>query len=152
MKVRGEQSLPLPLRAAWDLLLNTDVLARAMPGCESLVPAGPDEYDMRMNLAIASMQGLFAGKIRIEDKNPPASYRLVIDGSGKLGFLRGVGLLTLAEAPPGTTVHYDGEVQIGGLIASVGERLLDMTAKMMIRRFFAALEREAGGPVQSSGR
>jgi len=151
MKVQGEQSLPLTQQAAWDLLLNTDVLARAMPGCESLVPAGADEYDMKMSLSIASMQGLFAGKIRIEDKNPPASYRLVIDGNGKLGFVRGVGLLTLSAAPSGTTVHYAGEVQIGGLIASVGERLLDMTAKMIIRRFFAALEREAAGS-QEAGR
>ncbi len=152
MKVQGEQTLPLPRRAAWDLLLDIDVLARAMPGCESLVPAGADEYDMKMNLAIASMQGLFAGKLRIEDKNPPASYRLVIDGNGRLGFVRGVGQLTLSETPSGTTVHYAGEVQIGGLIASVGERLLDMTAKMMIRRFFAALEREAAGSSPAAAR
>ena len=148
MKVLGEQLLPLPRQAAWDLLLNTEVLARAMPGCEGLVPAGPDEYEMRMNIAMAAIQGLFSGHIRIEDKNPPASYRLVVEGSGKLGFVRGSGLLALAETPGGTRVHYSGDVQVGGLIASVGERMLDMTTKMMIRRFFAALVREADGTAE----
>lgn len=145
MKVQGEQSLPLGQQAAWELLLDTAVLARAMPGCEGLEPVGPDEYKMKMQVGVAAMQGMFAGKIRIEDKNPPSSYRLVVEGNGKLGFVRGAGRLDLAPQPDGTLVRYAGEVQVGGLIASVGERLLDMTTKMMIRRFFEALAREAGG-------
>ena len=147
MKVQGEYSLPLNQQAAWDLLLNTDVLSRAMPGCEALVPIGPDEYEMKMKIAISSIQGLFAGKVRIADKNPPASYRLIIEGQGKLGFLRGSGLLKLAADGGQTLVNYTGDVQIGGLVASVGERMLDMTGKMMIKRFFSALVKEA----ESSG-
>ena len=143
MKVQGEFSLPLSQQTAWDLLLDTAVLARVMPGCQSLLPIGPDEYDMKMKLAISSIQGLFAGKVRIEEKNPPLSYRLVIDGQGKLGFVRGSGLLTLAGESGGTRVTYNGEVQVGGTIAGVGERLLDMTTKMMLKNFFEGLLREA---------
>ncbi len=144
MKVQGEQLLPLPKQAAWDLLLNPEALARAMPGCESLQPIGPEEYEMKMKVAMAAMQGLFAGRIRIEDKDPPASYRLFVEGNGKLGFVRGAGTLTLTEQPDGTQVQYSGDVQIGGLLASVGERMLDMTTKMMIKKFFTALKKEAG--------
>ncbi len=139
MKVQGQQSLPLDAQAAWTLLLDTEALARAMPGCEALVPIGPDEYDMRMKIAISSIQGLFSGRVRIDEKNPPLSYRLAVDGKGKLGFLRGTGLLSLAPETGGTLVSYTGEVQVGGLLATVGERMLDMTTKMMIRRFFASL-------------
>jgi len=143
MKVHGEQTLPLALPAAWDLLLNTEVMARVMPGCESLVPAGPDEYEMKMKLAMAAIQGLFLGKIRIRDKNPPESYRLEVEGQGKIGFLRGSGLLKLAAEGSATRITYEGEVQVGGLIAGVGERMLDVTAKIMIGRFFQGLAREA---------
>jgi carbon monoxide dehydrogenase subunit G len=143
MKVQGEYTLPLKQQAAWDLLLNADVLARAMPGCETLVPAGPDEYEMKMSVAVSSMKGLFAGKVRITDKNPPVSYRLHIQGQGKLGHVRGEGLLTLSPDEEATKVSFAGDVQIGGLLASVGERMLDMTTKMMINRFFAALANEA---------
>ena len=143
MKVQGEYSLPLSQQAAWNLLLNTEVLSKAMPGCESLVPIGPDEYEMKMSVAVSSMKGLFAGKIRIADKNPPSSYRLQIQGQGKLGHVHGDGVLTLSPDGEATKVSFAGDVQIGGLLASVGERMLDMTTKMMIKRFFAALAAEA---------
>ncbi len=144
MKVQGEYSLPLDRQAAWDLLLNAGALSRAIPGCEALIPAGPDEYEMKMKVAISSIQGLFSGKIRITEKNPPTSYRLLLEGQGKLGFVRGNGLLTLASDGGATRVDFSGEVQISGLIASVGERLLDMSAKMLIKKFFGALVEQAG--------
>jgi len=143
MKVQGEQSLPLDPLAAWNLLLDNEVLARAMPGCESLVPIGPDEYEMKMKVAISSIQGLFSGKIRIEDKDPPHGYRLRVEGQGKLGHLRGSGLLSLNPEAGGTRLAYSGDVQVGGLLAGVGERMLDLTTKMMIRRFFSSLVEEA---------
>ena len=143
MKIQGEQLLPLQPQAAWNLLLDHEVLARAIPGCESLVPIGPDEYEMKTKIAVSSIQGLFAGKIRIEDKRPPASYRLVMEGQGRIGHVRGAGLLTLAPEGAGTKLSYEGDAHIGGLIASVGERMLDMTAKMMTKRFFSGLLREA---------
>ena len=143
MKVRGKQTLPLEAAAAWDLLLNTDALAQAMPGCEGLTPLGPDEYEMKMKVAVASIQGLFAGKIRIADRNPPDSYRLYIEGQGKLGFVRGSGVLSLSPDATGTCITYDGEIQVGGLIAGVGERMLDVTTKMMISLFFNNLAKYA---------
>jgi carbon monoxide dehydrogenase subunit G len=148
MKVAGEQILPLDQQATWDLLLNTQVLGRAMPGCESLAPIGPDEYEMRTKIAISSIQGLFSGKIRIEDKHPPVSYRLIVEGQGKIGHVRGSGLLTLAPEGNGTRVSYSGDVQIGGLVAGVGERMLDVTAKMMTKKFFNTLLREAGSATE----
>lgn len=143
MKIQGEQLLPLQPQAAWNLLLDHEVLARAIPGCESLVPIGPDEYEMKTKIAVSSIQGLFAGKIRIEEKNPPASYRLVMEGQGRIGHVRGSGVLTLSAEGAGTKLSYQGEAHIGGLIASVGERMLDMTAKMMTKKFFSGLLREA---------
>jgi carbon monoxide dehydrogenase subunit G len=143
MKIQGEQLLPLPPQAAWNLLLDHEVLARAIPGCESLVPIGPDEYEMKTKIAVSSIQGLFAGKIRIEEKRPPSSYRLVMEGQGRIGHVRGSGVLTLAAEGASTKLSYQGEAHIGGLIASVGERMLDMTAKMMTKKFFSGLLREA---------
>ena len=147
MKVRGEHLLPLDQEGAWRLLLDTEALARAIPGCEGLVPTGPDEYEMKMKIVVSSIQGLFAGRVRIADQTPPKSYRLHIEGQGRLGFVRGSGLLTLSPAPAGgTAVQYDGEVQISGILASVGERMLDATTKMMVGRFFNNLAKVASGP------
>ena len=118
---------------------DPEVLARAIPGCEGLEKTGENEYKMKMKMAMASVSGAFEGKVRITDQNPPTSFRLMVEGSGKIGFVKGDGLLTLTAKDAGTEVAYDGEAQVGGTIAAVGQRLIDMTAKMMIKKFFEKL-------------
>ena len=145
MKIQGQYTLPAPQQQVWQALLDPGVLARTLPGCESLEAIGPDEYRMKMKLAISSVQGLFEGKVRLEDQRPPTGYRLHVEGRGKVGFVNGGGAFRLEPAAYGdeeTLVHYEGDVKVGGLIAAVGQRLLDMTSKMMIKRFFAALSKE----------
>lgn len=145
MKVSGSYTVPVPRERAYVLLQDPVILARCMPGTEALVRIGEDEYEMKMKLVLASISGLFAGKVRIADPEPPFSFRLLVEGSGKIGFVNGAGLLTLSESADGTGVQYDGDVQVGGTIAGVGQRLLDTTAKTIIRRFFKKLTAEAAG-------
>ena len=107
-----------------------------MPGCESLEKIGEDEYRMKMKMALASLSGNFDGKVRITEQSPPHSFKLMVEGSGKVGFMKGEGTLKFAPTDAGTEVSYEGDVQVGGTIAAVGQRLIDGTAKMMIKRFF----------------
>jgi carbon monoxide dehydrogenase subunit G len=139
VKISGTSTLAVPLERAYELMQDPDVLARAMPGCESLERIGPDEYRMKMKMAMASISGAFEGKVRITDQQPPSSFKLIVEGSGKIGFMKGEGLLKLTPSGDATEVSYEGDVQVGGTIAAVGQRLIDATAKMMIKRFFDKL-------------
>lgn len=144
MKISGTYTLPLPQERAYAVMQDPEVLARAMPGCESLEKIGPDEYRMKMKMVLASLSGAFEGKVRITDQAPPNSFRLVVEGTGRVGFLKGDGLLNLTPAEGGgTVVAYDGDAQVGGTIAAVGQRLIDGTAKTMIKKFFDKLAAEA---------
>jgi hypothetical protein len=143
LKIAGAHRVPFERQRAYDLLQDPAVLARAMPGCDQLNRVGPDEYEMKMKMASASIQGLFAGKVRLADQNPPESFRLVVEGSGKVGFVKGDGLLTLVPGDAGTEVRYEGDVQVGGMIAGVGQRLIENAARMVIKRFFEKFS-EAG--------
>lgn len=145
MKISGSQTLAAPPEKVYALMQDPAVLARAIPGCESLEKSGEDEYRMKMKVALASFSGAFEGKVRLTDQNPPQSFRLVVEGSGKLGFMKGDGLLTLAASGAGTEVSYEGDAQVGGTMAAVGQRLIDGTAKMLIKRFFERLAEEASG-------
>lgn len=136
MKISGSYFLPLPPEQAYQRLQDPDVLAKAMPGCESLEKIGEDEYRMKMKMALASLSGNFDGKVRIAEQSPPHSFKLTVEGSGKVGFMKGEGNLKFTAKDAGTEVSYEGDVQIGGTIAAVGQRLIDGTAKMMIKRFF----------------
>lgn len=144
MKISGTYTLPLIQERAYEAMQDPEVLARAIPGCEKLEKVGPDEYSMKMKMALASLSGAFEGKVRITEQTPPHSFRLVVEGTGRIGFVKGDGLLKLTPAEAGgTEVAYEGEAQVGGTIAAVGQRLIDGTAKTMIKKFFDKLAAEA---------
>ena len=106
---------------------------------------------MKMKMLLAALSGQFEGKVRIADQAPPTSFRLIVEGTGRIGFLKGDGLLKLSPAAtvsvlsndppelPSTIVSYEGEAQVGGTMAAIGQRLIDGTAKMMIKKFFDKL-------------
>jgi len=150
VKLAGTATVPAPRERAFTLLQDPVILARCMPGCEALEPIGEGEYAMRMKMSLASMSGLFQGKVRVLDSNPPTSFRLVVEGTGKIGFMKGEGVLHLTENSPQTKVNFEGDVQVGGTIAAVGQRLIETTAKLLIKRFFDKLATEAGN-AQTSG-
>jgi carbon monoxide dehydrogenase subunit G len=142
--------LPVAPERAYQILQDPATLAEAMPGCESLEKIGPNEYRMKMKVLLAALSGQFEGKVRIAEQTPPTSFRLIVEGSGRMGFLRGDGLLQLSPATVGalsaapserrsTVVSYEGEAQVGGTMAAVGQRLIDGTAKMMVKKFFDKL-------------
>ena len=142
MKVSGTYTLPVAPERAYRTLQDPAILEQAIPGCESLDEIGPDEYLMKMKVLLAALSGQFEGKVRIADQSPPTSFRLIVEGSGRVGFLKGDGLLRLCAAETGngsTVVSYEGDAQVGGTMAAVGQRLIDGTAKMMIKKFFDKL-------------
>jgi carbon monoxide dehydrogenase subunit G len=141
VKIAGTSTVPAPLERAYTLLQDPAVLARCMPGCEALDRIDENEYAMRMKMVLASISGNFEGKVRIADANPPDSFRLIVEGTGKIGFMKGDGLLRLTSGDS-TSVSYEGDVQVGGTIAAVGQRLVETTAKMLIKRFFDKLAKE----------
>lgn len=152
MKISGSYLIPAPPQRAYDLLQDPAVLARSMPGCDTLERIADNEFRMKMKMAMASMSGLFDGKVRITDEQPPSSFRLIVEGTGKIGFMKGDGLLHLAaDGNGGTHVQYEGNVDVGGTIAAVGQRLIDTTARMLIKRFFEKLTAEAGAATGSAG-
>jgi carbon monoxide dehydrogenase subunit G len=142
VKIAGLHKLATTPERAYTMLQDPEVLAKAMPGCDQLTRVGPDEYEMKMKMAISSIQGLFAGKVKIEDQHPPDDFKLVVEGTGKVGFMKGSGVLHLKPQDGATEVAFEGDVQVGGLIASVGQRLVETSAKFVIRKFFDKLSEQ----------
>jgi len=138
VKISGTHTLSLPPEQAYQRMQDPEMLVQCMPGCESLEKIGEDQYRMKMKMALASVSGAFDGKVRITERTPE-SFRLVVEGSGKLGFMKGDGLLKFSAAEAGTNVSYEGDIQIGGTIAAVGQRMIDGTAKLLIKKFFERL-------------
>jgi carbon monoxide dehydrogenase subunit G len=136
MKLEGSHDIPVPRERVWRAFLDPETLRQAIPGCEKLEAAGEDEYKATMKIGVAAVKGTFEGKVRLFDKKPPESYRMAVEGSGGPGFIRGETQITLTEDGGGTKVSYTADVQVGGLIAGVGQRMLGGVSKMMADQFF----------------
>jgi carbon monoxide dehydrogenase subunit G len=128
----------------WAAFNDPAVLARATPGCERLDPTGPDEFDATLSVGVASVKGTYQGRLVILDKKPLEGYTLRVEGSGRPGFVKGEGRLTLTDENGGTRVTIKGEAQVGGVIAAVGQRLLGAASRMLMEQFFSNLETEIG--------
>jgi len=140
MDVNGSYTFGAPPESVWKLLTDPVVIAGCLPGCDRLDPIDEDRYRAAMTLAVAAVSGSYTGTVSMLDKNAPHSYRLVVEGSGKPGFVNGEATIELIAEGAGTTVRVTGHGNVGGLIARVGQRLLGSVSKMMMDRFFACLQ------------
>jgi uncharacterized protein len=136
MKLEGTYEVPAPRTKVWEAFLDPKVLRKAIPGCEKLEAVGADEYKATMKIGVGGVKGTFEGKVKLSEKQPPDSYKLSAEGSGGPGFIRSETLITLSDHDGGTRVSYTSDVQVGGLIASVGQRMLGGVSKMMADKFF----------------
>jgi carbon monoxide dehydrogenase subunit G len=155
MKLEGEYVFNGPRKEVWELVRDPDVLSSALPGTQSLNRVSDNEYEGVMNVRIGPVSGVFSGRIVVSDEVPPESYTLTVDGKGAPGFARGTGHVQLIDQGDGTTLmRYEGDVQIGGKLASVGQRMLDTVSKSMTRQGLETLNKalQARKTAEAEGR
>jgi carbon monoxide dehydrogenase subunit G len=143
MDLSASYTFAAPPAAVWNLLNDMDAVASCLPGCDRLEPIGEDRYRAELTLAVAAVSGRYSGTVAIVDKRPPNSYRLLVEGTGTSGFVKGEATVELVGEQETTLVNVAGQGQVGGLIARVGQRLLGSVSKMMMDRFFGCLQAKA---------
>lgn len=140
MKIEGSHIFKAPREKVWEVLLDPEMIAQCMPGCEGLKEVGPDQYEATMKIGVASVKGTYKGKVSIREKQAPSHYVLSGEGSGSPGFMQGDMSVDLEEKNGETILKYSADTKIGGLIAGVGQRMLGGIAKMMADQFFKKME------------
>jgi carbon monoxide dehydrogenase subunit G len=141
MKIEGRFMFAAASQKVWDLLTDPQSLQECTPGCKKLTEIAADEFDATMEIGIGAIKGTFHGKIQMTEKDPPREYKLLIEGSGPAGFVRGEGSLKLQEEHDKTWVIVCGEGQVGGVMAGVGQRLFEGVAKQLMGQFFQCMQR-----------
>ena len=133
-----------PRTAVWDLLQDPAVLAKALPGTKSLTKTAEDRYQGVMKVSVGPMTAAeFAVNVELTDKVAPEKFSMHIDGKGAVGFTKGTATIALREeSGPVTVMQYSSDVQIGGKIAAVGQRLLESVGKMMTKQALESLNTE----------
>ena len=139
MKINGSQLLRATRKRVWFILSDGDCLARALPGCEEFTETSPCCFEVLLKLGVAGIKGTYRGRIRLDQQVEHESFRMTVDGKGVTGFIRGVGDIVLEDHDEGIQVNYTGDIQVGGTLAAVGQRLVRSGARIVIGQFFLAL-------------
>lgn len=146
MKLEGTYMIAAPRETVWQNLLNPETLAKSLPGCEKLEPQPDGSFRAEMKVGIAAVKGSYHGRVEILEPVPPERFRMKVEGKGTGGFLKAEGTLTLLGTGSETLVGYSGEAQVGGLIASVGQRLVLGAARQIVQNFFQAFSKQVTQP------
>ncbi len=140
MKLSGTQTINAARERVWTVLNDVEALRVMLPGVESLDEVQPNTYCGVAKIGVAGTKDVYTGTVRLSDFQPPESYRIHGEAKGKPGQVKGFGLIRLTEnAPDSTTLYYEGDLQVGGMIANVGPRLIEGAAKVLVTQGLKAL-------------
>jgi len=140
MDIFGSYTFDAPSDRVWALLMDPTVLSSCIPGCEKFEADGEGRYNVTLTVGLAAITGTYNGTVELADMVPQTSYRLIVEGQGRPGFVKGSSVIALRAVGATTAVDVSGAVHTGGPIARVGQRLIGGVAKMMLDRFFACLQ------------
>ena len=136
MKLLGSYQINLPKEKVWDALNDPEILKQAIPGCEEFIKNSETDFTAKATNKIGPFNASFTGDVELKDLNPPNSYKITGSGNSPVGFASGEASVKLEDENGGTKLIYEVEANVGGKIAQVGARLIDMTAKKMADIFF----------------
>jgi carbon monoxide dehydrogenase subunit G len=139
VRIAGNYTFEATREEVWSAIIDPEVLARAIPGCQHLDHVGENEYETTLKVGLQAVRGIYNGRVKIDNLVAPESYEIHVDGKGSNGFLKGNGAIKLRVEGDTTILDYGGEAQIGGTIASVGQRLIDGASKTLINQSLKAL-------------
>ncbi|WP_299958845.1 carbon monoxide dehydrogenase subunit G [uncultured Modestobacter sp.] len=146
MNLDGSAVLSAAPEQVWAVITDPAVLARTIPGCESLQQVGEDSYTMVVSAGVGAIRGKYAGEVRLSDLSFPKSYVMHASGSGGPGSVRATVQINLAPSDDGTELTYSADAVVGGAVAGVGQRMITGVAKKMAGQFFSAVDKELSEP------
>lgn len=149
MELNGTYTFDAPRELVWEMFLDPEVLARVMPGCESLEEVEEHVFKGKMKIRVGPVQGNFQGTVTLSELSAPNGYHMKVKGRGPAGIVNGEGDLQLAQQNGQTVLTYTGEAKVSGRIASVGQRLMDSSAKSIVKQSLEAFDQQVQARVAS---
>lgn len=151
LDIGGTETVQASVDQLWAALNDPIVLTRCIPGCKSMTEIAPDNYKVDMQLRVAAVGGSFEGEIALFDKQEPKTCSIKVSGAGTLGHGSGTARFEITPEGPGVSkLTYQGDGEIGGLVAGVGQRILGSVSKHLVGKFFTTLRKEFDVPAQGA--
>ena len=144
MKLNGSYRFPIDRDKLWAALMDPEVIGACIPGVRSFTALEPDKYAFEVGFKVGIVSGAYKGALEVRDVDAPNAYRMVVQGTGVRTDLSGEGAIALSAEDGATTLTFDGDVHVTGILARVGQRMMGNVAKQQIDRLFQCLSAKAG--------
>ena len=151
MHIEGSYEFEFERELVWEVLMDIDVLGSIIPGSKGLEEIGENKYESKLAVRVGPVNGKFESSFELADVMAPESYRLIVEGKGPAGHVTGEGEIRLAQENGVTVMHYAGDARIGGKIAAVGQRLLDVAAKQIAKQALKKLSKQIEARLETAG-
>ena len=138
MAIRLEKKyiLDIPQKNVWEAILDPETLAEILPNCKSLDPIGDHKFNANIEIKIGPIKGQFKSKLSLFDLDPPNGYKFDVNGDGSKGQMRGTGEIMLVTQDGRTEFIFTASGSVSGIIARVGQRLIEATGKRLMDQGF----------------
>jgi len=143
MQLTGKHTVNAAPSKVWDMLMDTDTLARIVPGISRLEKTGENTYKSILDIKLGPVSGSFNGNLQMDEIAAPDGFTLKVQQNSKIGNANAaikIGLMNVEEKK--TEVSFDGDVKLSGLLASMGQRVIGSVANTLSKQFFSNLEKE----------
>lgn len=151
MHIEGSYEFEFQRELVWEVLMDIDVLGSIIPGSKGLQEVGANKYESKLAVRVGPVNGKFESSFELADVQAPESYRLIVAGKGPAGHVTGEGEIRLAQENGFTVMYYAGDARIGGKIAAVGQRLLDVAAKQIAKQALKKLSKQIEARLETAG-
>lgn len=147
MQLSGAHHFQAPPQRVWAALHDVQVLQQILPGSTQLERVSETEFSGTVAVEVGPLQARMRGRATLSDLDPPHAYTLRGEGNGgSAGIASGQVRVHLATQGEGTLLSYDGEATVGGRLAQVGARLVDVAVRRYADEFFGRLAEALASP------
>ena len=136
IRLEKKYILDIPQQNVWAAILDPETLAEILPNCKSLDPIGDHNFDANIEIIIGPIKGQFKSKLSLFDLDPPNGYKFDVNGDGSKGQMRGTGEIMLSTQDGRTEFIFTATGSVSGVIARVGQRLIEATGKRLMDQGF----------------
>ena len=150
MELKGRHTVHATPATLWNMLMDTDILSRIVPGISRLEKTGDNSYKSILEIKMGPVSGSFTGSLQMENIEEAKGFTLNVQQNSSIGNANAAIKIELIPVNPDETeVAFDGDVRVTGLLASMGQRILGSAANVLTKQFFANLDRELKKPVSA---
>ena len=143
MQLSGKHTVNATPVQVWQMLMDTDTLARIVPGISKLEKISDNTFIATVSIKLGPVNGSFTGNLQFEDVQELKEFTLKIQQNSKIGNANAAIKISLAPvAETQTEVAFDGDVKLSGLLATMGQRVIGGVSGTLTKQFFTNLENE----------